>query len=305
VSERLERLEITLADGDAPTSVDVVVHAAEGAERTLLCLHGFGDNLHTWQGVRALLEPRGTRVVALDLPGLGRSPLTPDFARFYLRNAVALAGALAARERARDVPLFAMGNSLGGAIALGLAAAERGARRGLDGLLLLAPATPETRIPMFAQLTRSPFYRWSGDLQRHMPPRARRALGALVARATLRMMLAPGTRPPRAWRDSVVESFSRPGCFADVERVARDVLLTLRGKSAAMNDLGASLAGLSTPTIVLHGDRDAVIGRAEMRRLCSTLAAARLVELANVGHCPQIEVPERCAAAFEELSGSA
>jgi pimeloyl-ACP methyl ester carboxylesterase len=305
VNERLERFSIAAAGGAGTLAVEVVARVSDGADATLLCLHGFGDNLQTWQGVTAMLGARGARVVAVDLPGFGRSALPAGFARAYVWNAAALAAAMAARWRRPDRPLFVAGNSLGGAIALALAAhvdaATPGAERPPDGLLLLAPATPGTRVPPFAHLTRFPFYRWTGEVQDRVSPRARRALGAVVGRATIRWILAPGAVPPRAWRDSVVAAFSRPGCFADLEGIARNVLWILRGKDAAALALHAEISRVSTPTVILHGDRDRVVSRAEVVDLSTRMPDARLVELPGVGHCPQIETPARCVEAYEEL----
>lgn len=301
MSERIERFSVPLERDGSTCSTEVVVRDSGAGDVTVLCLHGFGDNLHTWQQVRSRLEPLGARVIAVDLPGLGRSPLPAGFARSYLDHAIALTGEMAARWRVDERPFFLMGNSLGGSVALGFAASLADRSRALDGLLLLAPATLTTKIPVFANLTRSPLYRWSGEVQRRMSARTRRALGILVARASFQLVLSPGARAPAEWRESIVEAFSRPGCFDDIERIARHVLWILRGESSAMTALHATLPRISTPTRILHGDADRVISRREVSELATMLPNASLTTLDGVGHCPQIEAPDRCAEAYAAL----
>lgn len=52
---------------------------------------------------------------------------------------------------------------------------------------------------------------------------------------------------------------------------------------------------ITTPTLLLWGDRDPFASRAQMQRYLDALPDARLVELPGHAHCPQLEVPERIA----------
>jgi pimeloyl-ACP methyl ester carboxylesterase len=73
-----------------------------------LLLHGMGSSSGTWNAVGPALADRGYRVVAVDLPGHGRSPRDP---RATVDNVV---GSLLAAVEPR--PALAVGFSLGGLI---------------------------------------------------------------------------------------------------------------------------------------------------------------------------------------------
>jgi pimeloyl-ACP methyl ester carboxylesterase len=85
---------------------------------TLVCLHGFMDTARTWDLVRPALERRHD-VVALTLPGhAGGAPLPDELSDATMADAVEAAMVDAGIEEATLV-----GNSLGGFLALRLAAA--------------------------------------------------------------------------------------------------------------------------------------------------------------------------------------
>ena len=285
-------------EGGTTCRARVRVRDTGAGPATLLCLHGFSDNLHTWQELRSALASAGVRLLALDLPGFGRSPLAPHFTRDYIAQTASLVRAVARRLRAEGAdPILLTGNSLGAAVGLAALLGE-GSEAGAtcaDGGLLLAPGTLDTRTPPFVHLLRAPVYRWSEALKSRLSPAAARRAARWLTDGTLHLLLGPGARPSDAWRQSMVESFLRPGSLPDLEVVARDILWTLRGRSERARAIHSRLNDLSTPIHILRGDRDRVIGEAELRALTASLPNARLETLPGVGHCPQNEAAARCA----------
>ena len=94
----------------------------QGHGDPLVLLHGISGELCVWEPVRDLLSQRA-EVIAVDLPGFGRSPsLAPGIAPVPGALAAAVARLLDELEIAR--PHIA-GNSLGAWIALELAAISR------------------------------------------------------------------------------------------------------------------------------------------------------------------------------------
>lgn len=296
--------------------VEVVLELAESAEKrvvrvsvsdsgagawSLVCIHGFGDNLHTWQELRSALAERGARVLAFDLPGFGATPLDPWFQGAYLARTLALTRALARARLPAGRPLLAVGNSLGGAVALAWAAGAVRGEPAPDATLLLAPATPFSRVPLFAELTRTPVYPLSEGLRARLPASGRRAVARLIARAALGSVLAPTARAPRAWRDALVDSFARPGALLDLESIARELLWILRGKDSSARELVRGVEELDAPLLVLRGELDPVIGAAECLELARRIRGARYRALPGIGHCPQNEASALCAEACLEL----
>ena len=61
-------------------------------------------------------------------------------------------------------------------------------------------------------------------------------------------------------------------------------------------DVVDRLGGLSVPTMVLHGEEDALSPVVNGERLAAGISGARLVRLAGVGHSIQVEAPEQVAS---------
>jgi non-heme chloroperoxidase len=75
--------------------------------------------------------------------------------------------------------------------------------------------------------------------------------------------------PARTWR----------AAFADLMRI----------------DLSGRLGEIAAPTLLIHGERDAIVPGSEQKWLLSRLPNARLVTLDGTGHAPHWERPERYA----------
>ena len=56
------------------------------------------------------------------------------------------------------------------------------------------------------------------------------------------------------------------------------------------------LAGIKLPTLVMHGDSDVLIEPASARKFAAAIPGAKLIIYSQVGHLPQIEIPQRSAA---------
>jgi acylglycerol lipase len=129
---------------------------ATGALKARIALlHGLAEHAGRYAALAQRLNAAGIELLAIDLRGHGRAPGKRVWInRFddYLLDAEALLG-VAARQNGtlRDVPLFLMGHSMGGAIAA-LYAVERLAGSGpaLAGLILSSPAlAPGRDVPQW------------------------------------------------------------------------------------------------------------------------------------------------------------
>jgi pimeloyl-ACP methyl ester carboxylesterase len=115
---------------------DTRVLELEGESLPLLLLHGYADSADTWRQTLALLARQGRRTVAADLPGFGaaerltRAAILPQLDEFAYAAARCTAGS-------DSDPVPAVGNSLGGCVALRLA--ERHGDE-LAGAVGVAPA---------------------------------------------------------------------------------------------------------------------------------------------------------------------
>jgi pimeloyl-ACP methyl ester carboxylesterase len=251
----------------------------EGEGPPLLMLHGYADSADTWRQSLALLARRGHRAIAVDLPGFGdadpllRAPVLPQYDVFA---ADALRYAAGRRHR----PVITVGNSLGGCVALRLA--ERHSER-LAGVLAIAPAG----LVMNRLL----------QIVEHDPGlRSLLALPAPVPAVVLRATVA------RLYQQL---AFARP---VDAELVAAFTWhFRQRARVASYLDIAHrlipelrapfQLQRITARVLLLWGDRDRLAYHRGAQRVLDTVPGSRLELWHGIGHCPQVEVPER----FTEL----
>jgi acylglycerol lipase len=107
----------------------------------VLALHGFNDYANAFAGPGAALAQRGVATYAYDQRGFGAAPLHGSWAgRWQLAEDLGEASRLL-RARYPDVPLYLLGESMGGAVVTVAMAGEDGIRKpDADGIILVAPA---------------------------------------------------------------------------------------------------------------------------------------------------------------------
>jgi pimeloyl-ACP methyl ester carboxylesterase len=76
----------------------------------------------------------------------------------------------------------------------------------------------------------------------------------------------------------------------------------IRQQSAiiARADSRPTMASIRCPTLVLTGDQDKLIPNTLSKEMAESIAGAKLVIIADCGHCPQPEQPQATAAALTE-----
>ncbi len=65
------------------------------------------------------------------------------------------------------------------------------------------------------------------------------------------------------------------------------------------------LAGITVPTLIIHGEQDRIIGKRVAEDLVRALPRAELVVMRGVGHAPQLEAPRHTARLIEDLAARA
>jgi pimeloyl-ACP methyl ester carboxylesterase len=254
----------------------------------LVLVHGLGGSHLNWD----LLAPRLTgaaRVLALDLPGFGRSE--PGARTASVMANVALLGRFLDEEVGE--PAVLVGNSMGGMISI-LAAGEK--PDAVSGLVLLDPAVPGPRRaldPMVAVM----FALYAIPLVGERVLRRRRSRQSSVARVheTLRLV---GVDPATLPADVIDRSVTLIDEREDVEGMDRAFLAAARSLLRLLADprrYRRAMASISVPVLLVHGDRDRLVPVASAREIARRHPRWRYVELAGVGHVPQLQVPEDVA----------
>ncbi|MGZ4803596.1 MAG: alpha/beta fold hydrolase [Acidimicrobiia bacterium] len=272
-------------DGTWVHTADWAPSAGVAGAPPVLLVHGLGGCTVNWELVgQPLADALGTRVTALDLPGFGRTRADTRAPTFPLYLEL-LAAFLDGHE-----PTVVMGNSMGGSLAVALAA---GHPHLVSDLVLVNAALPRPRGNV-EQLART------AKFAALMVPRAAtpivraraRALGheGLVD-ATLAMAMShPEQLDPEIRAKMVSLAAERHG-FPETA-----ASYTLAGGSLfryLSGPMARDLAAIHCPTLILHGRRDRLVPVAFARAQAQKRRDWSFVELEGCGHVPQMEQPER------------
>ena len=211
-----------------------------------LCVHGLEGSSRNWTDLMDLLRP-ALACEALDLPGFGDSPPRPD-GRYSIAALAQTVTALI--EKQNRGPVHLMGNSLGGAVCVKVAATRPELIRTLT---LISPALPDGRPRM--DLLRFPVigFPW---------------LGTWLFQ---KLQLIP---PERRVADVIATCYSDPRLLARARFAAEVAELTRRD---SLSYAGAALAGsaraLTAEVLRAGGSRPGGTRPVSPRRHWSSTAA--------------------------------
>jgi pimeloyl-ACP methyl ester carboxylesterase len=258
-----------------------------------LYVHGLGGSSQNWTDLAGLLAHR-LDGQALDLPGFGHSEpgrryTVPAFADRVVRLI----------EHAERGPVHLVGNSLGGAISVRVAALRPDLVRTLT---LISPALP------FLDFRRS--------LQgRMLPllaiPRAERLAAwrlaqiapEVMAQQVLESCVADLTRIGEQRRQEALEEIRMRNT---VEHYAAAYVRTFRGLVSSFlrsylpgsDSLWRLAAAVRAPTLVIGGGQDRLVDTRVSPQTAKVIPDSRLLMLDGVGHVAQLEVPRMVGRAM-------
>ncbi|WP_018347409.1 alpha/beta fold hydrolase [Longispora albida] len=253
-----------------------IVYERRGAGSPLVLLHGIG---HHWQAWAPVLDGLAARhdVIAIDLPGFGASA---GIDRYEMSHVV---GRLAEffTELGVERPHVA-GNSLGGALALELAAAGH-----------VASATALDPAGFWSRLE---FGYTAGVLVGYR-------MLSFAPRALIRRTL----RTARLRRISSALFYGRPGQL-DPEVLFSDMMALRSGRAftrVARAGIGYQFTGSpASPVTVAWGTKDRILRPRQADRARERLPEARHVWLPGCGHLPMYDDPELVTRTILETTGA-
>jgi pimeloyl-ACP methyl ester carboxylesterase len=249
-----------------------------GSGEPLVLIHGLATTRVIWRHALPLLS-KGRRVITLDVPGFGDSP--PAGEGFVL-DTVAERIAKALERAGLEKPFDLVGHSMGGAVALALAARDPGAIR---RLVLVAPAG-----------------------LRPMPAAAARAFGALAVRAIplrrlgapladfgfgRRLLMTPGTADPASIPPADVRA------MLAASRGATRISEAL--STVASADVRPLLAKLPVHVGAVWGARDRIVPPGGIHTVQELRPEAPTATVPNAGHILMVERPEQFTNALENV----
>ncbi len=269
--------------------VDVHYKAAGSGPTALVLLHGFAASVFSWREVMPAWAQSNT-VVAFDRPGFGLTerPLpgqwngaSPYSAEFQVDLTLGLMDRLGI-ERA-----VLVGNSMGGGIAA--LTAQRAPSR-VQALILVDPAI------YTGSMGNSGLVQWLLST-----PQVRR-VGPLFVRNVKDWGINFGKS---AWHDpSRITPEIWAGYLKPLQADNWDVGLYEVQVASQRSNVAGRLAELKMPVLVVTGDDDHIVPRAQSERLARELPNAQLAVITNCGHVPQEECPAEFLKAANGFLGT-
>jgi pimeloyl-ACP methyl ester carboxylesterase len=276
------------------------VYLAETAESVrdgkdlVLCVHGMAGAATNWTDFMAELAP-DYDCKALDLPGSGYSPPPASTVGYSIK---ALAGTVIRLiETLGRGPVHLVGNSMGGAVSIRVAAMRPDLVRTLT---LVSPVLPDLRVRReLLQFPLAALPVLGMRIMRRielMPPENR------VAGVVATCFFDPGAVHPERFLLEVAELRRRDKLgygAAALSRAARTIVAeTLRPRRYS---LWRSAAQIPVPVLIIFGSHDKLVSPRLAAPAARAFRDASVVVLPRTGHVAQMEHPALVAARFREM----
>jgi len=248
-----------------------------GAGPPVVLMHGFAASIVTWKDVLPVLA-RDHDVVAVDFPGFGGSEIRPDLPpSAYPRLVTGLMDRL-------GLPRASLaGNSLGGAVAIVVAATQPDR---VDRLVLIDSVGFNLASADRPWLLRVVGFRPMGRVAEALP--VRRAM----VRLALHQVLHDDRLATPERVDEYVAPLLRPGAITAAQAVLAS------GDTLGLPGL---ISQVRAPTLVIWGREDKWVPVAHADRFLAAIPGSRKVVIDGCGHIPQEERPQQVAALLEEF----
>ena len=263
--------EVIEVDGQKLRYLDV------GEGDPVVLIHGFGSAIEAWAPVLPALKA-GHRVVALDLPGFGKSDKT---ARDYSPQALAMT-VFRLMKKLGIEKADIVAHSWGSSIALALARARP---MHVGRLVLVGAWVFEEQQPPYSKWAKVPgvgelIFAWTYK--------------ELIARRIALGFYDPEKMVDQKFVEAVEKALDRPGTVAAA-------LAATRGQK--LKGMEEEYARVTQPVLLVWGEEDEVSRPVFGEKLLSILPDARLVFIPRCGHIPMVEAPAQFSGAVLDFLG--
>jgi pimeloyl-ACP methyl ester carboxylesterase len=267
------------------------------ARPPVLCVHGMSGSATNWTDFMAELAP-DFHCTAVDLPGSGFSPPPRTKAGYSIKALASTVIRLI--ETLGHGPVHLVGNSMGGAVSIRLAATRPDLLRSLT---LVSPVLPDPRVR--PELLRFPLVALPGlgewlMRRTELIPAENRVAGVVAT-----CYCDPGAvHPDRFWLE-VAELRRRDNLgynAATLSRAARAIVA--ENLRPGRYSLWRAAARVTVPALVIFGSRDKLVNPRLAKPARRAFRGATVEVLPRTGHVAQMEHPGLLAGRFREMVDS-
>jgi pimeloyl-ACP methyl ester carboxylesterase len=258
-------------------------YVERGSGDPVLMLHGWPTSAYLWRNVLPGVG-EGSRAIALDLPGFGRSdkPLGASYSfRFFDR---ALTGFLDALEIER---IGLAVHDLGGPVGLYWASQHPERVSALALLNTLVFARPSWAVVAFIAAARTPGIRsW------------------LTSPAGIAFAMRFGVTDKDRLDDATIAAYQEPFADDEARRVLRKAGTGLH--PAGLREIERWLPTIKVPVQILYGEKDRILPDVAktMRKVAERVPQAQVQTLPDCGHFCQEERPEEIGSVLGRFFSS-
>lgn len=269
-----------------------------GRGPTIVCVHGLGGSHVNWVAAGPRLA-QCARVLAVDLPGFGRTPLAGR------RTGIPANRRLLDRFLAQVVgePAILMGHSMGGTIAI-LEASRQPAW--VAGLILAGPSVPKpSGIALDREVARYVAAYAIPGLSSSIMRRRRRRLGPEgLLRESLRLACVDPGLIPRDALDVMVDSAYERNRMPWADRAYLEAARSLANlHTRGRRRFFEAVQRVEAPTLLVQGAGDRLALLVSARQIARLRPDWAFTVLDRIGHLPMLEDPGRFVSAIDVWLG--
>jgi len=277
----------TLFYYDSPP--DGALLTGAGSAPVFVLVHGLGDEADSWRRLIPLLNAGGFRVLAIDLPGFGRSAVRGKInIKTHAEALIKLLEAVVPAEK-----VFLVGSSMGSMVAESAAFKKQDLVKGLvliNGSIPGGPSNPGLLVLAKLLLSRKWYKAYRGN-----PEKAWRSL--LPYYADLENMPAADKEFLRQRVMARVESDSQERAFFSTQRSLIKIYLT--GVSA----FARKVRKYKGKILLIWGAKDKIIHVSSTDAFMALRSDIKLEIIGDAGHLPHQEKPIETAKLMADFAG--
>ena len=243
--------------------------------KTLLFLHGFGENRYTWRFLVPSLAQK-YHLIMVDLKGFGASPKPKDD-YYSIYDQAHIINDFIEEKKLKNITL--VGRSLGGGVALVLALLQKDnlIEKNIEKMILINTISYKQNLPSMMEILNYPIIGYVGI---HL------LSNAYMAKEGYRYAFYNDNLIPQESVDIATEYLAFPQAkyayLKTVNQLVPDDISLIEKRYSEID----------IPTLILWGKEDVSIWVEKAYRLHRALKKSYLKVFPNVAHAPQEEVPE-------------